>query len=130
MPFERDPLSVLYDDQANLLLDRLYCELTFPVSAEAFVHIPLDDPPDDWDGTLTKHQRAWVRSLYRQNDLRDPRGSIRKPEWQEMTLNGRRVTVTMFSGPSGADHVRQHPESSFVERPELRSSGLIPDPVE
>ena len=130
MPFERDPLSVLYDDQTNLLLDKLYGNTSLPVSVDAFVHIPLDDPPDDWDGSLTKHQRAFVRSLNHQNGRRDPRGSIPRPVWHEMTLQGQRVTVTMFSGPSGADHVKQHPESSFVERPELRSSGLIPDPEE
>jgi hypothetical protein len=59
-----------------------------PALAEAFVRVPFDDPPDDIDGTLTKHERAFGRSLYHQNYRRDPKGSIRKPEWHEMTPRG------------------------------------------
>jgi hypothetical protein len=127
MPYVRDPLSVLYDKQTSKLLDRLYRVTNLPASAETFVEIPKDDPPDDVDGSLTMHERAFVRSLYKQNRLRHPRRSIRKPQWHEVTRKGRRVTVTMFTGSSGVDHVEQHPESSYVERPELRSSGLLPD---
>ena len=105
----------------NRVLDELYRKASLPASAETFVKIPPHDPPDDVDGTLTAHERAFVRSLYRQNKLRRPRGTIRKPQWHEVTRKGRRVTVTMFSASSGADHVEQHPESSWVEHPELRS---------
>ena len=127
MPFARDPLSVSYDKQTNRLLDRLYRKRSLPASAEAFVKVPPNDPPDDVDGSLTMHERAFVRSLYHQNKLRHPRRSIRKPEWHEATHKGRRVTVTVFTGWSGFDHAEQHAESSYVERPELRSSGLPSD---
>lgn len=123
MPNARDPLSVPYDEQTNKLLNRLYRKTSLPASAEAFVKIPPDDPPDDVDGSLTIHERAFVRSLYQQNRLRHPRRSIRKPEWHEVTCKGRRVTVAMFTASSGVGHVEQHPESSYVERLELRSSG-------
>jgi hypothetical protein len=105
----------------NRVLEKLYRKASLPASVETFVKIPPHDPPDDVDGTLTAHERAFVRSLYRQNKLRRPRGTIRKPQWHEVTRKGRRVTVTMFSASSGADHVEQHPESSWVEHPELRS---------
>jgi hypothetical protein len=126
MPYVRDPLSVSYDKQANRLLDKLYRKSSLPVSVETFVKIPLHDPPDDVDGTLTMHERAFVRSLYHQNKLRFPRGAIRKPEWHEVSRRGRRVTIIMFSASSGVDHVEQHPESSWAEHPELRSGGLLP----
>jgi hypothetical protein len=122
MPNVRDPLSVVYDEQTNKLLNRLYRKTSLPASAEAFVKIPPDDPPDEVDGSLTVHQRAFVRSLYQQNRLRHPKGSIRKPEWHEVTRRGHRVTVTMFTGSSGTHHVEQHPELSYVEHPELRAS--------
>jgi len=59
LPCLRDPLSVLYDDQANLLLDLIYGETSLPTSAEAFVEIPPADPPDDVDGSLTMHERSY-----------------------------------------------------------------------
>jgi hypothetical protein len=126
MAYVRDPLSVLYDEQTGKLLDRLYCEISLPASVAAFVKIPLDDPPDDVDGSLTVNERAFVRSLYHQNKLRHSQAAIRKPQWHEVTPKGRRVTITMFTASSGVHHVEQHPESSYAERPELRSSGLLP----
>lgn len=126
MSYARDPLSALYDKQTSRLLDKLYRATNVPASAEAFVKVPPNDPPDDIDGTLTVHERAFVRSLYYQNKLRSGQKSIRKPEWHEVTRKGRRVTVTMFSGSSGVDYTMQHPESSYAEHPELRSSGLLP----
>jgi hypothetical protein len=51
MPYLRDPLSVAYDEETNLLLNRLYGETTLPAWAEAFVEIP----PDDIDGSLSLH---------------------------------------------------------------------------
>jgi hypothetical protein len=126
MPYIRDPLSVLYDEQTSELLDRLYRETSLPASVEAFVQIPLDDPPDDVDGSLTIHERAFVRSVYHQNKLRRSQGAIRKPQWHEVTHRGRRVTIAMFTASAGVHHIEQHPESSYAERPELRSSGLLP----
>jgi len=76
---------------------------------------------------LWQPERAFVRSLYHQNRLRHPRRSISRPEWHEVTPNGRRVIITTFSGSSGVDHVEQHPESSYVEHPELRPGGLLSD---
>jgi hypothetical protein len=38
------------------------------------------------------------------------------------------VTVTMFPGSAALEYVDQNPDSSYVVHPELRSSGLIPDP--
>jgi hypothetical protein len=56
-------------------------------------------------------------------DKQTNRRSICKPQWHEVTRKGRWVTVTMFTGSSGMDHVEQHPESSYLQHPELRSSG-------
>lgn len=119
-PFVRDPVSAQYDKQADRLLDKLYRATSLPAWAETFVKIPESDPRDDVDGSLTRHERAFVRALYHQNKLRQPRRSIRKPEWHETSRKGRRVTVTMFTRSSGAEHVGQHPESSYAENPELR----------
>jgi hypothetical protein len=127
VPYVRDPLSVLYDKQTSKLLDLLYRKSSLPASAEAFVKIPRNDPPDDFDGSLTIHERAFVRSRYYQNNLRHPQGSIRRPQWHEVTRKGRRVTVTMFTRSSGVNHVEQHPESAYVEHPERQSSGMLPD---
>jgi hypothetical protein len=62
VPYGRDPLSVFYDKQTSKLLDTLYRKSSLPASAKAFVKIPPNDPPDDFDGSLTIHQRAFVRS--------------------------------------------------------------------
>ena len=127
MAFQRHPLSVSYDKYTNLILDRLYREASLPATVEAFVISPPNDPLDERDSSLTIHERAFVRSLYHQNTLRNPRHSISRPEWHELTPNGHLVTITMFPGRSGADHVEQHSESSYVEHPELRSRGLLSD---
>jgi hypothetical protein len=127
MTLRRDSLSLHYDSHTNLILDRLYRETSLPATVEVLVISPPNDPPDERDSSLTVHERAFVRSLYHQNRLRHPRRSIRRPEWHEVTPNGRRVIITMFSGSSGVNHVEQHPESSYVEHAELRSGGLVSD---
>jgi hypothetical protein len=60
---------------------------------------------------------------------RRPKQSI-KIQWQGMTPKGHRMKVTMFPRAQDEEHVRKHPEASWAEHPELRSSGLIPDPDE
>jgi hypothetical protein len=126
MAYRRNPLSVLYDGHTNPILDKLHRETSLPAVVEAFVISPSNDPPDDRDGSLTTHERAFVRSLYHQSKLRCPRRSIRL-DWGEATPKGRRVTITMFADTLGANHVEQHPESSYVQHPNLRSRGLLPD---
>jgi hypothetical protein len=129
MAYQRHPLSVLYDHHTNLILDRLYRAVSLPAVVEAFVLSPPDDPRDVRDSSLTVHERAFIRSLYYQLRLRHPRRSIRRPEWFEKTPKGHRVIITMYSDSSGVNYVEQHPESSWAEHPELRSSGLLPDEV-
>jgi hypothetical protein len=87
---------------------------------------PPNDPRDDRDSSITIHERAFLRSLYYQLRLRQPRKSIRH-EWFETTPKGRRVVLTAFSYSSGVNHVEQHSESSYAEHPELRSGGFLPD---
>jgi hypothetical protein len=97
-----------------------------PATVEAFVMSPPNDPCDDRDGSLTIHERAFLRSLYYQLRLRQPRRSVRH-KWFETTAEGHRVIITMFSYSSGVNHVEQHSESSYAEHPELRSRGFLPD---
>jgi hypothetical protein len=94
-----------------------------PANALAFVKSPPGDPADEVPGSrLTVHERAYLRSLYWNIKRRRPRRSIRVL-WGEVTPGGRILRVTMFSLVSGRRHaVNLHPESSFVERPELRST--------
>ena len=75
-------MSIPFDDQTTLLLDRLYSETQLPASAEAYVQVPPDDPPDDADGSLTQTERAFQWSLNYQNKLHGSRQSI-KVKWHE-----------------------------------------------
>jgi hypothetical protein len=120
--YARDELAVAYDSQATELLDRLYASRRLPANALAFVSSPPADPPDDVPGSrLTRHERAFIRSLYWLIKRRRPRRSIRLT-WGELTPGGRILRVTIYSYVSGRRHVADHPGRAFTERPELRST--------
>lgn len=126
-PYARDPLSVLYDDDANGLLDRLYAARMAGGAARtiAYVESPLLAARDDYDGSLTVQERAFQRALWYWLKRRRPRRSIRT-DWADETIPGlgRPVTVTMFTLSAARKFSEAHPERGrWVDNPELRSAG-------
>lgn len=123
----RDPLSVLYDGDANDLLERLYAAKMTGGSARTIAYIA--SPPlaarDDYDGSLTVQERAFQRALHWNLKRRRPRRSIRT-DWADETIPrlGRPVTVTMFTLSAARKWSEDHPQRPrWVDHPELRSAG-------
>lgn len=128
MTFQRDPLSVLYDQDAAEVLDRLYATRMAGGSARtlAYVASPLLARPDDYDGSLTAQERAFARALHWNLKRRRPARAIRL-SWAGDVLPGlgRPVTIAMFTAGSARDHAEAQPEARLWSmNPQLRSAGL------
>jgi hypothetical protein len=116
----RDPISLEYDQAAVTILAAIALRRTWPpegVPVVAFVDMPLLDLPDEVPGSaMTRHQRAFVRSLYwnlKQSGL--PR-SIRLPVWGPRNLAGRQqVTFRVFTLRDGQDFIEAVPQVSYIE---------------
>jgi hypothetical protein len=127
VPFARDPLSVLYDDDARVILDRLYGLPMRGGAARtiAYVASPPFAARDDYDGSLTVQERAFLRSVYWNLARRRPFRSIR-PDWSEDYVPGlgRPLTLTMFTLAAARAWSESHPERPrYADHPELRSAG-------
>ena len=125
-PFTRDPLSVAFDRQARLTLSlaiqqhekhekntrlRPYIRVTVPnAGGDGLIR---DDTPD----RLSKHERAFLRSLYHDDRIhqwtkRQKPGAVwsLKRTWGPVpALPGqpRQLTLEIFRHTSGARHVKQ-----------------------
>ena len=127
-PYQRDPLSVLYDDDANSLLDRLYgVRMAGGVARTiAYIASPVLAARDDYDGSLTVQERAFQRAVFYWLKRRRPRRSIRT-DWADEYVPGlgRPVTVTMFTLSAARKWSEAHPQQRprWVDNPELRSAG-------
>ena len=126
-PYARDPLSVLYDDDAAELLDRLYgARMSGGVARTiAYVASPMLAARDDYDGSLTVQERAFQRAVYYWLKRRRPRRSIRT-DWADEVIPGlgRPVTVSMFTLSAARKFSETHPERArWVDNPALRSAG-------
>src|SRR5258708_26060728 len=96
VPFARDPLSVLYDEDATVILDRLFGLPMRGGSARTIAYIasPLLAARDDYDGSLTVQERAFLRSVHWNLKRRRPRRSLRV-DWADESYPGLGRPVTI-----------------------------------
>jgi hypothetical protein len=129
MTFAPDPLSVLYEDDTRLILDRLYAARMTGGTARTIAYIasPPFAMPDDYDGSLTVQERAFTRALYRDLKTRRPRRSIRL-DWAGESLPGlgRPVTISFFTASAARRYAERLPAAQrWSDNPALRSAGTV-----
>lgn len=129
---QRDPLSLEYDARVHVILAAIAQRKTWPregVLVRTWIELPLVDLPDNVPGsTMTRNERAFVRSLYFHLKRMRPARSIARPQWGERNLvtSKRMVSFRVFTGSSAARHWRESPEDQrFTHNPDLRSPGGI-----
>lgn len=122
---KRDPLSVLYDRSTGRLLDRAGTRVGTWI--DTWVPSPRGEAVDD--GGLTRHERAFQRSLYYL--LNGPYTA----GWRERQLEyslivrwtnqrgklGRRVRLRLVPYASGYAHASTRPRSAYTNIPELQA---------
>ena len=132
MPAVRDRLSVAYDRQARRVL--LAAIRARPAGYRVFVESPPAEFRDTDRANRTTHERAFTRAMYYHvvqvpRRRREPQQWSLKLTWGPIERRGKRwgrhVTVKMFTVASGRRHTRQRPGTSYVERPELRSTAAL-----
>lgn len=126
MPYERDPLSVRYDDAAGRLLGRAYAAPgTWQYSAIAE---PAGGRYSATDaGGLKAFERAFQRSLYYvhnggANGRRNRVWSLQR-EWGPVTEHGRLVGVRVSEVGTARRALARKPSTAWWKHPELRSGG-------
>lgn len=125
-PYARDPLSVLYDSDAQVILDRLYGVPMRGGAARTIAYV-ASPPLAGGDGELTRQERAFQRAVYWNLKRRRPHRSIRT-DWADEYVPrlGRPVTVTMFTLSAARTwsekHARTRPR--WADDPALQSGGV------
>jgi len=140
MSFQRDPLSVKYDDVANDLVTKAIAAYQRKRKnarvrgyVETLVQSPVTELHSDGPDRLTPHERAFSRAMYHNRLIHqltarkkpDARWSL-KLDWQPVPMlpgQARRVHVQVFRDTAGARHAENMPRSqTFAENPDLRST--------
>jgi hypothetical protein len=123
---ERDPLSVRYDRSARRLL--LAAISARPRGAAMFVHSPgpqFRELDTGYKFRLTANERAMTRAVYYQVK-QEPRHWSAVVDWLRIENRhgrwGRQIRVRLVRYGSGYSHASKRPGSSYVNRPELRST--------
>jgi hypothetical protein len=127
MAYARDPLSVLYDDDAQVVLDRLYGVPMRGGAARTIAYIASPFLSGADAGGLTAQERAFQRAVYWQLKRRRPSRSIRT-DWSDDNVPGlgRPVTITMFTLSAARAWSEKHASSRprWADDPSLQSGGV------
>lgn len=142
MTFQRDPLSVQFDEQARAAITRAITAATRKkrnAAVRGWFEVLVPNPPgvvpvrEDRPGRLSPYERAFQRSLYYDGRVHQltarkkpgARWSL-KCDWAPVPVlpgQHRRLRITLFTDTSGARHVEKGPaRESFAENPDLRST--------
>ena len=128
MVFQRDPLSVSFDEAAAALISRAIANPGKNVVG--MIESPPRDPVEPTPPGLTRTERAFQRALYHDERIHKARKntggpwSMPRPEWMPRTGSTRIVRIKVFSDTSAALKVRGGYDkgNSYVKNPELRST--------
>jgi len=137
--FYRDPESVFFDAQARVVIGLAITQYerrlgNVRLTPHVRVHVPNPHlptgPRERRPSRLSPTERAFTRALYWDSrihqlgrDKPDSRWSL-KLSWGDVPLlpgQARQVRVMVFPDTDGARYMLAHPETSWVEHPELRA---------
>jgi hypothetical protein len=124
--YTRDPLSFEYDDFVLSVLEAVAQRRTWPrqgVPISAWVDVPMLDLLDNVNNsTMTRHERAFVRSLYYNARFLRPRRSFRLPVWGQRNARGRRL-CQFQAFADGLAYVEANPVISYIENADMQTQG-------
>jgi hypothetical protein len=126
MAYTRDPVSLEYDEFALTVLAAIQARRTWTragVPVTAWVDVPWVDLPDNVPGSeMTRHERAFVRSLYYNLRFMQPRRSIQRPQWGVRNAAGRRqCSFLVFA--DGGTYIDENPGISYISNPAMQTAG-------
>lgn len=124
--YTRDPVSLEYDEFVLTVLAAIAARRTWPrqgVPVQAWVDVPLLDIMDNVPGSeMTRHERAFVRSLYYNAKFLQPRRSIQRPTWSIRNARGRRLCQFQVFA-DGRTFMDVNPQLSYIDNPMAFATG-------